>query len=121
MRLRIWATALCVVSGPAVAEMTGNEFLSLHERNPLQAMYYIEGVLGGMQVIVEAHKLNSPNSLQPTPGIGCAPETATLGQYRDVALKELREHPERRHLKMQYIMYFAYNAAWPCPWTKYQK
>jgi hypothetical protein len=44
----------------------------------------------------------------------CGPKEATIGQARDVIVKYLRDHPERRHLLFARLAIDAMRQAFPC-------
>jgi hypothetical protein len=44
----------------------------------------------------------------------CQPPAATSGQTRDVVIRFLRAHPEKRHLTAASLTVWALAEAWPC-------
>jgi len=45
----------------------------------------------------------------------CIPQSVTQGQAKDVALKWLRAHPEKRHFAAAGLVAYALSDAFPCP------
>ena len=45
----------------------------------------------------------------------CLPENATWGQYRDVIVQHVEQHPETRHASARLLAQIALSEAFPCP------
>lgn len=47
--------------------------------------------------------------------IHCPPENVTVGQVKDMVIKNLHKGAEARHLAAEAFVTYTLNAAWPCP------
>lgn len=45
----------------------------------------------------------------------CPPENVTVGQVKDMVLKNLNRGAEARHLAAEAFVSYTLNSAWPCP------
>ena len=66
---------------------------------------YVVGVLAGVEFVEGATK-----GVQTI----CIPDSATAGQVRDVVVRYLDAHPEKRHLHAGGLVWAALSAAFPC-------
>lgn len=84
---------------------TGNKLSELCSYTDLDpCTTYILGVVDGQNAAVTATSRDVAY---------CIPETASSGQIRDVVLKYLRDHPERRHIIAGTLIANALADAWP--------
>jgi hypothetical protein len=87
MRLRAMAVTVVLlwpVSGFAGTFKNGNELLtdcSAQDERSFECLGYVEGLADTLEVLKTI----------------CPAEGVTLGQFKDVILKYLRDHPEHRH------------------------
>lgn len=44
----------------------------------------------------------------------CAPDGVQYGQFKDIFVKYLRDHPEKRHLSTSVLVMIATTQAYPC-------
>lgn len=92
---------LLAAAGVAHAELIdGNKLLSLMRGTPGEAGIALGYVAGA----ADAH----------TGVTNCPPDTATLGQRRDMVRKFLENNPEHRTVTADVIVGAVLQAAWPC-------
>ena len=74
-------------------------------------------------------RLNSDSAIDRTLGTGfimgvydathsaihCPPENVTVGQVKDMVLKNLQKGAEARHFAAEAFVTYTLNSAWPCP------
>lgn len=98
----------------AAAYISGNELHEMCAKDAgidfsLSCTLYVLGVADTMRVM----------SRVTTPIANfkhiCVPSGATSGQLTDVAIKYLRDHPEKRHLGAMVLVINAIREAFPCP------
>jgi len=90
---------------------SGNDFLAKCESFPEPDSWmhgfcrgYVLGVSDGMQMV--------------TPALMCPAEHVTQGQFYRIAVKYLRDHPEKTDKYTSDLMFEAWAAAFPCPAKK---
>lgn len=120
------ATIGLLLATPAVADnLTGNELLSICSSTDDQAqngfcLGYVTGVIEGMKWGVATPLLMSGKAAAEADRSGsillgfCNPEDATLGQYQDVVILYLRNHPSERHNSARILTQLALREAFPC-------
>ena len=74
-------------------------------------------------------RLNSDSNIDKSIGTGfimgvydathsithCPPEHVTVGQVKDMVIKNLHKGAEARHLAAEMFVSYTLNSAWPCP------
>jgi hypothetical protein len=113
-------------SGEASAQtMSGNELLDICESrdNIAKGAYcsgYFQGAVEGLKwgaatasVLLGDGSANLDEASNAILGF-CIPASVTLGQYRDVSLKYLNDHPETRHKTARILIQLALREAFPC-------
>jgi hypothetical protein len=91
--------------------VTGNDYAKMCSGpNPkltdlTYCVTYARGLADGFGLWRDLDKPNAPM---------CIPDAVTGMQLTDVTLKYIREHPEKRHLGVPFIMTDAFFDAWPC-------
>ena len=74
-------------------------------------------------------RLNSDSNIDKSIGTGfimgvydathsithCPPENVTVGQVKDMVIKNLHKGAEARHLAAEMFVSYTLNSAWPCP------
>ncbi len=121
------ALILFALSGQAVAEnLSGNELLSICDdatEENAQAGFcagYVLGAIEGIKWGASAPLLLVGRSAGEAEETGntllgfCLPPDATVGQYRDVVLKFLRDSPSERHNSARVLIQQALQGAFPC-------
>jgi hypothetical protein len=107
-RIAVGALALGLSASPVVAEVTGNNLLAYCttpevEGEKVVCLAYIDGV---------AATLAAGATVE---GIGaCFTRPQTTGQLRDIAVKWLREHPQRLNISAAPLVVIALALAFPC-------
>lgn len=111
----IWAVMLslpmvCQAAPPASGMVYGKDALQVcsseQEQSILNCISWINGAVQG------AHLTFTLSADKPR---YCTPETGgSLGQYRDVFVKFLRENPAKRHELGIYLFHQAMAQAFPC-------
>ena len=112
------AVAFCSLgfAPQALASPTGNTLFEQCTRERDSATYwyddatctaYIQGFVEGATSFQELWPKERPKAI-------CLPAKATAGQIRDVVVKYLNQHPERRHLPAMMSILTATVAAFPC-------
>ncbi len=108
---------LAFMSGMAWADTTGNDLYnnltSTDSSLNLRGYAYLEGVIDSEDWYLTADIFSSFNPKSTGPEkfkiahicFGNSP--VTLGQLKDVVVKYLTEHPEKRHLRAQVLIRFA--------------
>jgi hypothetical protein len=104
LALAILATAAAAPAQPQVPGPfnSGNQFLRLCPTEAWRMLCktytigFAEGVL--------------PNANVPV----CTPEGVDIGQMYEVAIKFIRDNPERAHMKTRHLLTMAWAQAWPC-------
>ena len=96
-------------------DMTGNKFLADYCRDPNEfgsglCIGYVMGLSDGIAVQQDL-LLNKPRILWQNI---CRPEGVTSGQLRDVVVKYVEDHPEKRHEPVWLLAIVAMRSAWPC-------
>lgn len=109
MRRTVLAIAL-LAHGALTWAGTGNELLSDCEGTDEFNRGWCTG-----RIVGYTQGLNHGLDLGGSVGLYCLPEGVTLGQLRDVTVKFLNDHPERRHEKDTLLMLDAMSEAFPCP------
>ena len=110
--------ALCSIASAqdALASPTGNALFEQCTRGRGSATYwyddaactaYIQGFVEGATSFQELWPKERPRAI-------CLPANITAGQMRDVVVKYLYNHPERRHLPAMMSILTATAAAFPC-------
>jgi hypothetical protein len=109
--------ALLSFVGTASAEMTGNELLaqltSTDTTDTLQAYAYINGVLDAEDFYFTVERLSSVNlktgksSRFKVAHFCFGNDKVTFGQIKDIIVKYLESHPEKRHIRAHPLIRFA--------------
>lgn len=90
-----------------IAYLDGNELYEYCQSNELGCVLYIQGVVDGQLAAVTATSRDVAY---------CIPQGSTAGQMKDIVVKFLADHPERRHLMGGVLVANALSNAWPqCP------
>ena len=102
--------AFCQAAPPAFGMIYGKNALEVcsseQDQSVLNCLSWINGAIQGASFTI---------SLNPKKPRYCTPETGgSLGQYRDVFLKFLRDSPEKRHELGIYLFHQAMAQAFPC-------
>lgn len=120
------AMAFAFVGQAGAENLTGNELLSICDQadaDLAQAGFcagYVLGAVEGMKWGVSAPLLIAGDSTESAERSGnillgfCLSPDATLGQYRDIAIKYLRENPAARHDSARSLIHIALREAFPC-------
>ena len=114
MKTLILAALIAFNTTPAYgAWMSGNQLLDYctSEEKALeqgQCYGYIAGWLG-------ADSIRGLGDNDPAKPFICAPPEATLGQLRDMVVKDLKESPETRHFGAELFVFTALYKAFKCP------
>lgn len=106
--------AMLACSAAHAEPLTGNQYLALYEEDRPAASAYMAGFMDGGAAADAVNGLR-PNTMTLR---GCPPPGATILQYVDVAVKELRDAPEYRHIPAVSIFIVTFNKTWPCPVKK---
>lgn len=122
MRVRDAFYAICLVSmwalQPAEAYgqgfTTGNQLLSDCASKEGEAAYYQlqANCVGYIAGVADALAFLSVS--MPEAKLACIP-SIPLGQARDIVVRYLEEHPDKRHLSAGAIAWTALRLAFPCP------
>jgi hypothetical protein len=109
MRRLLFVALMCATSGVARADTDGNSFLRSCDVDPggIQGwcIDYAQGLADGLMV----WQILSPDTARAC----IAPEIAA-SQLREVAVRYLRAHPEKRHQSAGIVLANAFVEAWPC-------
>jgi len=109
-------TFTSLIPQEAFAAPTGNRLYEQCTSDQRSATYwyddaactaYIQGFIEGATSFQELWPAETPKAI-------CLPATVTAGQMRDVVVKYLAEHPERRHLSAMASITSAAMRAFPC-------
>lgn len=129
MRVLSPLIAVCLATtSPAWAQhVTGNTFYKICDPEPGSAtaepslcIGYMRGIMDGMVIGVatDRYAINQEppgDSTAILHSIGlCVSENANYGQYRDITMMYLREHPGERHWDAPTLIYLALAQAFPC-------
>lgn len=126
--MRILTLALYFAfAGQAGAEnLTGNELLAICEQseNDLAqsgfCMGYVLGAVEGIKWGVSVPLMMGGKSTESVEETGnvllgfCLSPDATLGQFRDIVMKFLRDNPASRHDSARFLVQMAMRDAFPC-------
>lgn len=103
--------------GTASAQMTGNELLaqlkSTDTTETLKAYAYIDGVIDVEDFYLTAEMLSSVNPKTGNPSrfrfvhFCFGNNKVTLGQIKDIVVRYLESHPEKRHIRAHSLIRFA--------------
>jgi hypothetical protein len=104
--------------GQSADDATGNDFYSLCTStdaiNRVRCVSLLEGFIGGNRVayweVGRRAKLDGDRLRS-----FCVPDEATMGQVRDVVVKDLRDMPQARHLPTVVLIETSLERAFPCP------
>jgi hypothetical protein len=101
---------------------SGNDFLRLCEIKEEHAtvmdgacMGYVAGVIDGFD---GAFILGQTSRHEPPKGVFCMPAESTLGQKYRVAVKFMKDYPEKDHLPASALVFESIIDAFPCPQAK---
>jgi hypothetical protein len=110
--LRVTVAALCLVGAAPVnaqSMRTGNDMLrtctSTSGVDAVTCLSFIQGVVDTSMI--------GP-SMYGQEIYFCVPSGSTIGQYNDVIIAYLRNHPERRHYASASLIIEAMRQAFPC-------
>lgn len=110
----VLATGLLVSSG-AWAEDThsGNAFLkACTDKKHGEQMLCIGYIVGISQGLVNTQTFADKDKFSPI----CIPEKkVSMGQRKDIFIKYMKEHPEKRHWVGMSLFIMAMREAFPCP------
>jgi hypothetical protein len=96
--------ALMSGSAHAGSGMTGNELLQECTAKGYDSQGYCLGIVFGF---VTGNTIEASSSI-------CIPEHVNRGQTRDVVVRYLQQHPEKRHLQIEMLLNDALAEAFPC-------
>lgn len=115
---------LLIFSSAAQAERTGNDLYSKLKSTDasenLQGYAYLEGVLDSEDWYLTADIFSSFDAKNSKPKkftishICFGQNKVTLGQIKDIVLKYLEGHPEKRHIRAQALIRFALMEDFAC-------
>lgn len=104
--------------------LDGNALFSYLKSGDDVGLYYVAGVVDGLQIgdaavknisPQDAEKQLNPQTLQMLKwAFGCRPTAVTYPQIADVVKRYLEEHPESRHKGASFLVAEAIYYAWPC-------
>jgi hypothetical protein len=102
----IAAIALGACPGVTLAEdiFDGNELLQQCQHNGMWGDGFCTEIAWGMAAALQA----------PDTHMACMAPNVKSGQLRDVVVKYLRDHPEKRHLGAANLVSLALQGAFPC-------
>lgn len=108
-RLLLISAALLSLSTTARADITGNDlYLECSATNnlPMQltCMHFLTGVFGALFMWQTA----APNTTN-----FCVPESSSGLQYRDIFVRYMKKHPEKRSLSAAFAVGLSFQDAWP--------
>lgn len=111
--LLVFLIALSGISQATTGNDLYNELSSNDPSENLQGYAYLKGVLDSEDWYLMADIFSSFNPKNTKPykfkiaHICFGDDKVTLGQLKDVVLKYLTEHPEKRHLRAQVLIRFS--------------
>lgn len=87
-----------------IAYLDGNKLYEYCQSNEFGCILYIQGVVDGQLAAISATTRDVAY---------CIPQGSTAGQVKDIVVKFLSDHPERRHLMGGVLVANALSNAWP--------
>ena len=78
---------------------------------------YLDGFVGGFKAMEMVASKTYEEYLRMSKTYVCFPEHSTLGQDMRVVVKFLQDHPERLHEDEEFLVFKAFQAAYPCEST----
>ncbi len=104
------AAVVLVLVGEAQAEVfSGNEFLKWCTNTPEGTELACFGFLHATAEMIKLVREIGTDAAFP-----CLPDNATVGQYRDIVVRWLNEHPELRHEQALAAVIISLQEAFPC-------
>lgn len=116
--IRRWVGALfaLLMAAPAGAQAhDGNKFLALCSTAEASTVAYYADAASCLNYVVGVVDAVNSMLVPPAPRIWCAPSGVTSGQARDVAIRYVIAHPEKRHTLAASMIIVALHEAFPCP------
>jgi Rap1a immunity proteins len=117
MRTRAAAVLLIAAASPAAAYDTGNEFYTQCSNLSYQpyCLGFVIGVASGFNTGLQLDPSNPVEAQVRKDELGiCAPDNAMAGQFLDLVMQFLRDHPERRHWSATILIIGTLRTYWPC-------
>jgi len=115
-RLLLVLAALVSLSAHGAQIQTGNDLLRLSTGNELDKVF-VYGYLSGVTQSEEFARAIGEMSKGGLAGFGfyCSPPGSDVGQAKDVVVRWLTEHPDRRHELALVLVRTALLEVWRCP------
>jgi len=102
----IVALMVAVTGGPAWGQTTALNLRDICKQNASACEMWVDGFLHGLGVPSLYRRLI------------CLPEGVTVGQAKDVIVRHINDHPDKRHQQAGVEAAGALQEAFPCPGTK---